>query len=139
MWVKHQQSDYVLVAADKLDLNKSKCVDDTDSIEVVDDSLEVRAVDGDRVLLCGNTTHFTDFAILLKEDLDSLQCSETQSWDLLLILHLSSLSVVMVLTLTMSLLIQRCRIVRTFFFGREGERINRLRVYKSSFIKRNSS
>lgn len=137
MWVdsEHSESDYVLVAAEDLQ-DLQEC---SNSVEVVDDQLEVIQTNGTQLLLCGNTTHFTDFAILLKEDLDDLQCSQSQSWDLLLILHLSSLSAVILLTLIVSILIQRCRTVRTFFFGREGERINRLRVYKSSFIKRNSS
>lgn len=113
----------------------SVCEDD---IEIVDSNVYVADRNGNQTLLCGVTTHFTNFAMLLEgeDGVEITSCSKSSNWQWIIILHLVTLSCMVLFVILVIVAVLYNRRARKLFFGREGNRVLMVRDARDMYIRR---
>lgn len=140
IWTEDGEGDYILIRTSSTTTIESEGSICEDDVDIVDDNTFIDSRRGNEVKVCGNTTHFTDFSVLLVGpggvDLKSCGSATEQDWLWLWIAHVAAVGTLCCCFLVFFLVLHSSRRARLMFFASEGERILRLRESKRSYVKR---
>lgn len=131
--------DFVLIRGAYM---SESCLEDLD---IVDEQPEVHR-EGDHVLVCGVTDHFTTFSLLLIGGDDGLslvsRCSSAEGFAvplMLWLLHLIAVGVALTCIVCIVWVVWHNRQARKVVYGSEGDRIVEVRKSRDRYVERQKS